>query len=211
MLLPPAPDHMWRFRGQTIQHFGYDTETQVRYKFNSLGYRSDTEFDGTKSPIIVLGNTISFGLGLETHESYAGIIGVHMQSPVYNFAWGCYLHTNAQQLKLLKQILLVLQPRLVIFQINNLDRLCENHVVTTDNPQDKVIAEFETFRDELVQILSSLPHVLLYWDEKQYSVSLPRLVIHNKYHVDSSLQSNALTFGPGSHRLIAYSILKEIK
>lgn len=210
MPLPPAPDCMYNFRNQTIRNFGYDNETQLDYQFNRLGYRSRTEFAEHGSPIIILGNTISFGLGLEIEQSFAGIIADKLNWPVYNFAWGCYRHTNADQINLLKQILSTLQPRLVVFQINNLDRIRQNDRVEIDNSDDVVVDEFEKFRNDVAQTLKSIPHVLLYWDEKQYSVNLPQCLIHNKYHVDSSLQSNKKTFGARSHRLIAYSILKEI-
>ncbi len=201
---------MYRLRTQTVKNFGYDHETQVDYKFNSLGYRSDSEFVDNHSPIVILGNTISFGLGLDVEKSFAGIIAYTLHCDVYNFAWGCYSHTNAEQLTLLKQILSVLRPRHVIFQINNLDRLRQGDQVIVNNPDHVVISEFEKFRDDLVQTLDSIPHVLLYWDEKQYSVTLPDCLIHNKYHCDISLKSDTTTFGYRSHKLIAYSLLKEI-
>jgi len=211
MPFPLSPDHMYSLRGQTVKQFGYDQESQVDYAFNSLGYRSPVEFVDHGSPIVLLGNTISFGLGLPVEQSFAGIIAQELDCDVYNFAWGCHAHTNAEQLVLLKQILQVIKPQQVIFQINNLDRIRRNNHVQFNNPNDIVISEFVKFRQELEQALESIPHLLLYWDENQYSVPLPRCLIHNRYHCDTSLKSNATTFGPRSHKLIAYSILKEIK
>lgn len=208
MPLPPAPDHMWRLRGQTVQHFGYDQETNVQYRFNSLGYRSDLEFENTTDAIVLLGNTISFGLGLDIKESFAGIISNNLGCAVYNFAWGCHAHTNAEQLTLLKSILSEFNPRHVIFQINNLNRMRINNHVSMDNDHDSIVFEFEKFASELGSVLCSIPHTLLHWDEQAFPVNLPKCVVHNKYHVDSSLKSDATTFGPKSHKLIAYSILQ---
>jgi hypothetical protein len=208
MLLPAAPDHMFGLRNQTVCQFGYDNESRTHYRFNSLGYRSNTEFDICGNPIIVLGNTISFGLGMPIEQSFAGIIANTLNCAVYNFSWGCYGHTNADQLCLLKQILSVIQPQRVIFQINNLNRFRNGNHVSFLNPDDVVISEFNKFNAELQQTLASVPHDFLHWDNLTYPVALPDCLIYNKYHVDSSLQSNPNTFGPRSHKLIAHTILK---
>lgn len=208
MPLPAAPDHMFGLRKQTVLQFGYDNETRTQYHFNSLGYRSDAEFDECDSPIIILGNTISFGLGLPIEQSFAGIIAKALNCQVYNFSWGCYGHTNADQLLLLKQILCVMQPRRVIFQINNLNRFRNGNHVSFNNLDDVVISEFNKFKLEIEQTLKSIPHDFLHWDNNSYPVHLPECLIYNKYHVDSSLQSNKNTFGPRSHKLIAHAILK---
>ena len=208
MLLPVAPDHMYLLRNQTVTKFGYDDENNTDYCFNSLGYRSNLEFDDCDSPIIILGNTISFGLGLQIEQSFAGIIANTLKCKVYNFSWGCYGHTNADQLLLLKQILTAMTPRRVIFQINNLNRFRIDNYVNFQNSDNVVISEFNRFNLEIQQVLKSIPHDFLYWDETSYPVDLPKCLIHNMYHVDSSLKSNKTTFGPKSHKLIAYSILK---
>lgn len=210
MPLPLAPDHMWRLRGQTVKHFGYDQETDTQYSFNSLGYRSAIEFEPDSQAIVVLGNTISFGPGLDVAQSFAGIIANHVARDVYNFAWGCYAHTNAEQLALLKTILCEFRPNHVIFQINNLNRLRINHVISTNNAHDLVVSEFEKFVRDLDSVLQDVPHTLLYWDDQVFSINLPRCVVYNKYHVDSSLQSNSDTFGSMSHKLIAHAILPNI-
>lgn len=209
MPLPPAPDHMWAYRNQTITNFGYDTETTVKYRFNGLGYRSDVEFIDRGDPIIVLGNTISFGLGLPVEQTFAGILNKTLNHPVYNFAWGCRAHTNHDQLQLLTDILESLNPRHVIFQINNLNRLHAGDQVSFDNPHDIVVAEFEKFLTAITDVLQTVPHSFLHWDNQDHGVNLPKCVVLNKYHVDRSLTSNPGTFGSKSHRLIALKILQK--
>jgi len=209
MQLPPAPDHMYCLRNQTVTKFGYDTETGTNYHFNSLGYRSDIEFDHSDPPIIILGNTISFGLGLEIKQSFAGIVADTLNCKVYNFSWGCYGYTNTDQLQLLEQILSVITPRRVIFQINNLNRFRVEDQVNFNNSKDVVISEFNRFNSGIQQVLKSTPHDFLHWDDNSYPVDLPECLILNQYHADSSLESNKNTFGAKSHKLIAYSILKK--
>lgn len=198
---------MYALRGQTMRNFGVDNKASTLYRFNSLGYRSPIEFESDRSPIIILGNTISFGIGLDYQDTFAGIVANSQNHPVYNFSWGCYAHTNAEQLELLKKILLVLSPSRVIFQINNLNRRRVDGVVSFDNPANIVVEEFNNFFTEIQQVLSLIPHDFLHWDEHSYSVNLPKCLIHNKYHVDSSLSDNPDTFGVRSHKLIAHAIL----
>ena len=209
MPLPIAPDHMWKFQGQTINNFGYDNETNVHYRFNSLGYRSDCEFETDTNPIIILGNTISFGLGLSIEKTFAGILNNELNWPVWNFSWGCWGHTNWDQLQLLKTILKEIQPQHVIFQVNNLNRLNVGNTVSFDNSEEVIITEFEKFNTEIQQVLKSIPHSFLYWDNQSHAVNLPRCVIENKYHVDHSLISNIGTFGHKSHKLIAKKLLQQ--
>ena len=211
MPLPKAPYHMYLLRDQTITNFGYDHETNTNYTFNNLGYRSMVEFVEDASPVIILGNTISFGLGLPIEKTFAGIMSQALDYPIYNFAWGCYGHTNNDQLLLLQHILTVLKPRHVIFQINNLNRIRNNGQVSFDNPDEIVISEFNKFSQEIQKVLKTTPHDFLHWDEKTYPVNLPHCRILNKYHVDSSPVRNKNTFGPRTHKLIAHSILQGIK
>jgi hypothetical protein len=200
---------MFKFRGQDINNFGYDNETKTEYKFNSLGYRSNYEFETNTNPVIILGNTISFGLGLPVEYTYAGILHKALDCPVYNFSWGCWAHTNWDQLHLLKQILQELRPCHVIFQINNLNRWHVGDTVSFDNPPELIVAEFEKFNIEIQQTLEHVPHSFLHWDTQSHAVNLPPCVIFNKYHVDHSLVSNINTFGSKSHKLIATKILQQ--
>jgi hypothetical protein len=207
MLLPNAPDHMYKLCNQTVCNFGYDNESNIKYSFNSLGYRSCQEFITTNTPIIVLGNTISFGLGLSVEYTFADIVQKELNHPVYNFSWGCYGHTNNDQLLLLESILKVLTPRHVIFQINNLNRSRTDNVVSFDNTQELIISEFEKFDRKIHKVLQNIPHSFLHWDNQSHLVNLPTCLVLNQYHVDSSLASNKNTFGAKSHKLIALKIL----
>jgi hypothetical protein len=214
MIFPDAPVHMKDLAGQTVDKFGYDTISKVRYKFNNLGYRSDIEFAPTNDAIILLGNTLTFGVGLPIEKTFAGIIDNTVSNPVYNFAWGCYGHTNYEQLQLLKSILKVICPKFIILQINNLNRIRNpDNSVSFDNPIDQIEKEYKKFRSELDTVLNNIPHHLLYWDEETYQFDFSDCLIYNKYHIDNNVVKTPLEmslFGVKTHKLIATKLLQNI-
>lgn len=214
MSFPDAPQHMKVLAGQTMNTFGYDTSTQVRYTFNNLGYRSNREFIPTDDAIILLGNTLTFGLGLPIEKTFSGLIDAAIDNPVYNFAWGCYGHTNYEQLQLLKNILTVIRPKYVILQINNLDRIRNSdNSISFVNPIDQIETEYKKFYGELNRVLHNVQHHLIYWDEKKWQFDFTDCLIHNKYHIDDNIiktPGGMSLFGPRSHKLIATKILQNL-
>lgn len=209
MYYPTAPIHMFQHRNKKIKNFIGDSETKIDYKFNSLGYRSDIEFKLNKKPIILLGDTISFGLGLKIQDTFSHIIASHFKKPVYNFSWGCYAHTNYEQLNLLKSIFEVDEPSLIIFQINGLNRYRNNGVISFNNPKELIISEYKKFYVEISKLLKNKKHIFLYWDNEEHAVRFPPCLIKNRYIVDTSLK-NKITAGKKSNKLIALKIINEI-
>ena len=212
---PVAPARMYKFRNQTLNEFADDIHTGSRYTFNSLGYRSDIEFELIDDTVIVLGNTLTFGLGLDIEKTFTGILSREFTVPVYNFAWGRHAHENSEQLELLKIILSMVKPRLVIFQINNLNRVRINDsYVNFNNSPELIMEKFNKFYPELQSVLNTTPHILLHWDDEVHGVDFSDCLIYNKYHIDSVdffLNSEYKpTMGKMSHKLIAAKILKEV-
>lgn len=205
--LPTAPEHMHALANQTVPTFGYDRTGYTEYSFNSLGYRG-SEFEST-NPVVVLGNSISFGIGLPYEKTFSNILNQSLNVPVYNFSWGCYAHTNHEQLELLEQILSALTPKLVIWQINNLNRCRINGVVEFSNCPEVIKSMYHDFWTRAQQTLVYVPHILLHWDNEQHGIDFSHCLIYNKYHVDSSLTTHT-THGVKSNRLIALKLLQEI-
>lgn len=208
---------MSKLCGQTVYSFGKDQTTTTRYTFNSLGYRSDHEFELVDNATILLGNSHTFGLGVSIEHSFAGIINEKLQSPVYNFAWGSYAHENLEQLELLKTILSLITPKLIIFQINDLNRIRVNGIISFDNDTELLLQKFHNFFYELKKIVKTIPHILLHWDYEKIGKDLDfsSCLIHNKYHIDTieffsegKIQKH---IGRASHRLIATKILHKIQ
>jgi hypothetical protein len=205
-----APSHMYQHRNQTIKNFGYDDETDVDYGFNGLGYRSRHEFDDIANAIVVLGGSVAFGLGLDIDDTFAEIVANKTGIPVYNFAWGCYAHTNTEQIELLETILDTAMPRSVIFQLNNLNRKRVGATVEFNNTQETIEKEYNDFYQRAMPIFQRVDHDIIHWDNEEHKVDLPQCLIYNKYHVDCSLQHNPETFGKVTHKLIANKILQKI-
>jgi hypothetical protein len=57
----------WQHRCQTVTTWGKDSTGQIQYKFNSLGFRSQIEYDW-KPSIAFFGNSIVFGVGVTENE-----------------------------------------------------------------------------------------------------------------------------------------------
>ena len=213
MNYPYAPNNMYIHSNKTIKNFGYDFETSVDYKFNSLGYRSNIEFKLNKNPVILLGNTLSFGLGLPLKDTFAYKLSMNIQKPVYNLSYGCYSHTNHDLLNLLKSLLLVDNPSFIIFQMNNLNRFRKKNLeVNYDNTKDLIISEYQKFYREITKLLKNKKHTFLYWDNEDHDVKLPDCLIKNRYFVDTSLKNKKhKIFGKKSNHLIFLKIIQYIK
>jgi hypothetical protein len=200
---------MHELRNSTVRSFGYDQTNAVEYSFNNLGYRGDEFLN--KSPIVILGGSISFGLGIPYDCTFGSIVAKHTKSEVYNFSWGAFGHTNHEQLTLLTEILTVLDPKLVIWQINNLNRVRINQQVSFDNDKALVTEMYYDFLKRSNDILTRLPNILLHWDNEDFAIDFSNCLVYNKYHADKSLQNNPDTFGILSHKLIGHKILKKIQ
>ena len=211
MLLKTAPRHMYQYRNKTIKNFGVDTESCVEYSFNSLGYRSPHEFD-EKNTIVVLGNTISFGIGLTYTDTFSSILEQQLDTKVYNFSLGCYRHQNYDQLVLLNSIIQSLDPKHVVFQINNLDRKrISDTQVSTNNDVNEILALYNSFMQELKKMLYTVSNSLIYYDNISYNIERDNFLIDNSYHVDHSIISNKGTFGKKSHKLIGLKLMQKIQ
>lgn len=210
MTFPVAPDHMKEFSNQSVKTFGYDKGRKIDYVFNSLGYRSTLEFVDDSNPIILLGNSVTFGIGLNVDDTFAGIISKKISNPVYNFAWGCYAHTNHEQLDLLDNIVKNIKPKHIVFQINNLDRIRQNGKIVYNNPKNLILSQFDDFYKKLKLLLTNVSHTLIYWDDHNYDLDFNKFLIYNKYHLDISIENMPNTFGKKSHKLIAAKILQSL-
>jgi hypothetical protein len=201
-----VPPHMQILANQTVSSFGYDSSDTVQYQFNSLGFRGP-ELKDTAS-VIVIGNSVSFGLGLEFQNTYGHRVAEQLNLPVANFAFGCYYHSNTDYLDNIK--LLSQRPYSDVFliQINNIDRLRTGSDVVADSAT--AVSRFVTYFEEINQLLKDKQCVYLLWDDVAYSLPesvTNQLLIHNKLHLDKSLPDHPDTFGVLSNQAVAKIIL----
>ena len=211
-MFPIAPSNMLAHKNTTVKSFGYDSETETEYCFNSLGYRADFEFELNKKPIYILGNSMSFGLGVDFENTYGALVSKTLGIPVYNFSWGCYSHTNIEQIMFLEKLLEIDKPDFIIFQINNLNR-SRNHLgdINFANEEPLILSLYEKFIRQSQHILKNQKHMFVYWDDEKHDVVLPKnCIIKNRYCVDSVLKSRYI-LGPKSHKLISLKIIEHLK
>jgi hypothetical protein len=206
---------MLELAGKTVNKFRYDETGNVVYTFNNEGYRSTAEFNDF-NPIIIIGNSISFGLGVSYDQTFGKIIEDSLNHPVYNFSIGAYRHSNFYQLDRLKFILNYFEPKHIIFQINNLINIHNHGVEETVQEQNKSIAEkiFKEFWQELCLILAKYNHSIIYYDDIEYCINekiKEKFLIHNRYKVDNAISTLNQTFGPKTHKLIAIKLLTVLK
>lgn len=206
-----VPDHMKSLANQTVCNFGYDKRNKISYKFNSLGFRSD-EFVNQPS-LFTVGNSISFGVGLGIENTFGHIVAQHFGMPYANASFGCYLHENNEHVSNIKRIAERGTDDIVIIQINNLARKKIGSVTEIYSEPNWCISQVTDYFDTVEQLLNSIEHYYLYWDDTD--IVLPdqlkdKLLIHNKFHIDQSIDDNHSTFGLKSHRVISKIIVSKI-
>jgi len=190
--------------GKTVQHYGYDRQGLVDYSFNSLGFRSPEP--NNDSRLVIVGNSISFGIGLDIQHTFGFLLSQHLNRHLDNRSLGCFFHENHDQLHNIKLLAQQDQDSVFVIQINNLDRKRNGSVVNDNNPQEWCVKRFLDFFDQTEEILKNRPHTYVYWDDIDYQLPqyvINKIAIKNKCHYDSSLLNNKNTFGMKSHEHIA--------
>lgn len=201
------PQHMSKLANQTVKCFGYDQRGIVDYSFNHLGFRSP---DPTTAPrLVVIGNSISFGIGIDFAHTYGALLAQALNRHIDNRAVGCFFHTNHDHLANIELLSKQNQDSVFLIQINNLDRRREQNQVFSGNDHDWCVKQLESFVDQTSELLKHIPHKYVYWDNIEYnlpSAVKKNIVLINKFHLDTSIDHNADTFGVQSHRAIAKAL-----
>ena len=181
-----VPPHMAKLANSTVRSLSYDTSNSVDYHINSIGFRGP-ELENTRS-VIVIGNSVGFGLGIEFENTFGYLVSKDLGLPVANFAFGGCTQDNAdyvQNIKLLSQ-----RPfdDIFIVQINNINQ----H------------SDINQYFDTVEQLLKNKSRVYVMWDSSPVPDAITsKLLIHNKFHLDKSLPDYPDTFGIMSNRAIA--------
>lgn len=208
-----VPPNMLSLASQDIVNFGYDTLTDVNYKFNSIGFRSP-EYTQLKDSVIAIGNSISFGIGLPEDQMFAFQVAEQLGYDYNNFSVGCYFHENHDHLANLKLLAQRNTNDIFLIQINNLDRnrISATSVVRCDTKQ-QCLDKFIDYFNQVEQILHNKQRIYLYWDDISYNLPpdiVSKLAIYNKLHLDYSLSNRQSTFGKKSNYAIAKVILAKL-
>jgi hypothetical protein len=207
------PRHMQQLANTTVNTFKYDQSGKVNYTFDSVGFRNNNEL--TNDPhLIVIGNSISFGIGLENNHTFARSTASKLNLPCYNVSVGAVLHENHDYLPTIHTLANRQSTDVIVLQINNLSRIRVNStsVIQSDNKnlcQHRFLNYFNSVRS----LLKNKHLVMLYWDDQDYQLPIlvtDQILIHNKFHLDCSISDNLNTFGIQSHQAISKILLSKI-
>lgn len=202
-----VPKQMSSLAGSTVNSYGYDNQNTVSYCFNSLGFRSPEPSNDPS--LVVVGNSISFGIGLDISQTYGSILANKLNRNLDNRSVGCYFHENHDHLVNINQLSQQDRDLIFIIQINNLDRQRQGDNVVAGNSPDWCIKRFLNFFEQVESLLKHRPHKYLYWDNVHYDIPISvrkSMFIDNKFHLDTSIAGNRNTFGSKSHAAIARAL-----
>jgi hypothetical protein len=202
-----VPPKMKQLAGTEVINYGYDKQNTVRYSFNSLGFRSPEPV--TTPSLVVVGNSISFGIGLDMSMTYGAILSSKFNRSLDNRAFGCYFHENHDHLSNIDLLTQQDRDSIFVIQINNLDRRRQGENVLNGNDANWCVKRFLDFFDQAEHLLKHRPHKYIYWDDVNYSIpdSVKKLIfIKNQFQIDNSIANNHGSVGPKSHFAIAKAL-----
>lgn len=192
-----TPIHMQQFCNQTIYAHTVDQYSGVEYVIDSVGFRNSTELSHTTA---VIGNTLSFGAGIENHLTYASKLNA------YNASYCWYKYENHEQLDNIKY--LAERCDNLIIQINSLarKRISDTEVINVEDKQWSV-KKFVDYFDKVSEITKHNRVVYVRWD-KVRDHPIPKtiqdqILINNKLVLDCAHPAFPHIFGPKTHRAIA--------
>jgi len=199
-----VPDQMKQLSNKVVKNYGYDNQGIADYSFNNLGFRSPGP--GLEDRLVVIGNSISFGIGLNIEYTYGAILANNTKRQLDNRSLGCFLHENHDQLNNIRLLSKENCDSIFIVQINNLDRRRDGTKIYKNNDARWCVNQFLDFFDQTEYLLKYIPHKYIYWDNVEYSLppTIEKMIsIKNKFHLDCSLIDNSTTFGLKSHHTIS--------
>jgi len=129
-----VPNHMKQLADKSTRFFGYDQQGTIEYNFNKLGFRTGNT--NGNLDINLIGNSISFGIGLEYNQTFGSILANNLDRKLNNFSFGCYHHENHDHLTNIETLSNQDRDDIFVIQINNLDRKrLDSNLVVAGNSQ----------------------------------------------------------------------------
>ena len=204
--------NMGSLAGREVVNFGIDQSDNITYKFNSLGFRSPEHYN--RDSVIVVGNSISFGIGIAEEDIYGYQVAEQAGLGYINCSLGCYFHENHDHLLNLKNLAKRTTNDLFLIQFNNLarQRVSAEKVISSRN-KIQAVNNFIDYFTQVEQLLWNKQKFYFYWDNVDHVLPPEiknKLLIHNKFHLDTSLPNNTNTFGIKSHLTISKVVLSKL-
>lgn len=208
-----VPQHMKALANQSVQNFVTDQRGVVAYQFDQWGFRTNGYH--TQYNINIIGNSLSFGLGLKFSDTYGALTADSLGASVQNFSFGGYLHENHDHLSNIQRMTQQFGDDIFIVQFNNLDRRrIDYNTVIQNNDTAWCLQTFVNYFDSVDQLLKNRKKIYLYWDNIDYGIPksiVNQITVYNKCHLDRSLDWNPNSFGAKSHKLLSKIILAKLK
>jgi hypothetical protein len=198
-----VPAHMKQLVNTTVPQFGVDNTGNVIYSFDSRGFRSEN-YNGRS--LNVIGNSLSFGIGLNHQYTFASKLAHHLDLNLNNCSFGCYLHENHDHLQNLNTMIQRDSDDIFLIQINNLDRRRDEDVIKMNVDPNWAVKRFLEYFEQVREICKNHHVIYVYWDNTHYSLPssvIDEISIYNKFHIDQSLPTYPDTFGLKSHQAIS--------
>lgn len=208
-----VPGHMKQLANMSTKIFGIDQQGIVTYDFDHLGFRTGNT--SGQANLCLIGNTISFGLGIHYIHTFGSLVASDLNLKLKNLSFGCYLHENHDHIVNIKNSIIQNNDDVFLIQINNLDRKrVSANLVVSGNDASYCVKKFVDYFEQVDDLLKHHKKLYLYWDNVSYD--LPKTIsdqisVLNKCHIDTSLPVDSNTFGIKSHNLIAKIISSKLK
>ena len=175
-----SPPHQQKLKNLSVRTFGYDTSGQIDYTFNSIGFRSP-EIANARS-LFVIGNSVSFGIGLPMTDTFAYQVSDAMTLPLANLSYGCHFHENHDHLHNIHSVAQRDHDDIILLQINNLDRFRKDRdTVVSGNDQEFCVKRFLDYFCQVKNLFRHKSLMIIYWDEIHYD--MPKTIKDNILHL----------------------------
>ena len=218
MPIPLPYQDQFACRDETLEVYASDRRGTVEYRFNNFGYRNDIDYsDQATNAGVYIGSSITAGIGVDWHKSFAYLCSHGSQTQAYHFAQGCKEVDNQEIVRMLDQVLQSgIEIQHVVLQFINLDRRYDSQTGQTTFCQDteQNIQRFLSAFDQACTMLVDHHWCFFGCDGLQHQLPdsvlhHPNLVSWNPRYLD--LAGVGLHPGEKWHKMIAMGLLDHLK
>ena len=88
-----AVNEQIQFSNQLLNRYGKDQTGKISYQFNSLGFRSDVEFDYLPD-IVFFGGSSTFGVGVSIEQTFPHVVAYEKNLKLWNCSYAFVKYNN---------------------------------------------------------------------------------------------------------------------
>jgi hypothetical protein len=190
-----AVNDQLQFSNQRLDRYGKDQTGNVSYQFNSLGFRSNVEFDYLPDTVFFGGST-TFGIGVAIEQTFPHIVA-HKQNLKL---WNCsYAHVKYNNQMIFDTISLVHQ------QVKDIPVVVQ---WVGDRYDPQCTTSFYQFVEETRKLYPHSIHFLIDGQEEKQKIASGYFELINPIWADVAVTDTHP--GPKTHKGIAGFIIKKL-